>query len=54
MNVPVKMSGTPLAPDHPPPLLAEHTLQVLRERLSLSEDALAKLAAEGVIGIRKS
>jgi formyl-CoA transferase len=53
VSVPVKMSGTPLVPDHPPPLLAEHTLQVLRERLALSDDALAALAAEGVIGIRK-
>jgi formyl-CoA transferase len=53
VNVPVKMSGTPPAPAHPPPLLAEHTLQVLRERLALSDDALAALAAEGVIGIRQ-
>jgi crotonobetainyl-CoA:carnitine CoA-transferase CaiB-like acyl-CoA transferase len=53
VKVPVKLSGTPLAPEHAPPLLAEHTLQVLRERLSLSEDALARLAAAGVIGIRK-
>jgi len=53
VNVPVKMSGTPPAPEHPPPLLAEHTLLVLRERLALSDDALAALAAEGVIGIRK-
>ena len=51
VNVPVKMSGTPLTPEHPPPLLAEHTLQVLRARLALSDDALATLAAEGVIGI---
>jgi crotonobetainyl-CoA:carnitine CoA-transferase CaiB-like acyl-CoA transferase len=47
------MSGTPPAPAHPPPLLAEHTLQVLRERLALSDDALAALAAKGVIGIRQ-
>jgi len=54
VNVPVKMSGTPLTPENPPPLLAEHTLQVLRERLLLSDKALAALAAEGVIGILKS
>jgi crotonobetainyl-CoA:carnitine CoA-transferase CaiB-like acyl-CoA transferase len=53
VNVPVKMSGTPLVPDSPPPLLAQHTLQVLRERLALSEDQIATLAAEGVIGIGK-
>ena len=50
---PVKMSGTPLVPEHPPPLLAEHTLQVLRERLRWTTRPLAALAAEGVIGIGK-
>jgi crotonobetainyl-CoA:carnitine CoA-transferase CaiB-like acyl-CoA transferase len=53
VSVPVKMSATPLVPDRPPPLLAQHTLQVLRERLALSEGQLATLAAEGVIGIGK-
>jgi len=53
VTVPVKMSGTPLLSETPPPLLAQHTLQVLRERLALSEDALATLAADGVIGVRK-
>ena len=53
VNSPVRMSGTPLAPDRPPPLLAEHTQQVLRERLSLPEATLARLVSEGVIGIRK-
>jgi formyl-CoA transferase len=52
VNAPVKMSGTPLKPDRPPPLLAEHTLQVLRERLALDDDAVARLAADGVIEIR--
>jgi formyl-CoA transferase len=51
VSVPVKMSGTPLVPENPPPLLAQHTLQVLRERLALSGDQIAALAAEGVIGI---
>jgi formyl-CoA transferase len=54
VSVPVKMSGTPLVPENPPPLLAQHTLQVLRERLALSEDQIATLAAEGVIGIGNS
>ncbi len=40
VNVPVRMSGTPLAPERPPPLLAQHTLQVLRERLALDDAAL--------------
>ena len=54
VNVPVKMSGTPLQPDRPPPLLAEHTLQVLRERLALNDAAIARLASNGVIEIRKT
>ena len=53
VNVPVKMSGTPLAPERPPPLLAQHTLQVLRERLALDDAAVARLASEGVIGVRQ-
>ena len=53
VNSPVKMSGTPLVPDRPPPLLAEHTLQVLRERLGLDDATVARLAAIGVIEVRK-
>jgi formyl-CoA transferase len=54
INSPVKMSGTPPDPTRPPPLLAEHTRQVLRERLALSDAAIARLADEGVIEIRPS
>jgi formyl-CoA transferase len=50
VNAPVKMSVTPLAPKWPPPLLAEHTRQVLRERLGLTDAAVDSLAAAGVIG----
>jgi crotonobetainyl-CoA:carnitine CoA-transferase CaiB-like acyl-CoA transferase len=53
VSAPVKMSGTPLKPERPPPLLAEHTLRVLRERLALDDAAVARLAADGVIEIRK-
>ena len=49
---PVKMSGTPLTPTRPPPLLGEHTAAVLRERLQLSDARIAGLAADGVIGLR--
>jgi len=48
---PIRMSGTPLRPELPPPLLAEHTMQVLRERLHLSEAEVRRLAAEGVVGL---
>ena len=53
VNVPVRMSGTPLAPERPPPLLGQHTLQVLRERLALDDATVARLASEGVIGVRQ-
>ena len=48
---PIEMSGTPLVAERPPPLLAEHTMQVLRERLHLSEAAVMRLAADGVVGL---
>jgi formyl-CoA transferase len=54
VNVPVRMSGTPPTPVRPPPLLAQHTLQVLRERLALDDATVARLASEGVIGVRQS
>jgi crotonobetainyl-CoA:carnitine CoA-transferase CaiB-like acyl-CoA transferase len=49
---PVKMSGTPLSAERAPPLLGEHTLQVLRDRLHLNESQVRKLAADGVVQIR--
>ncbi len=53
VNVPVRMSGTPLQTDLPPPLLGEHTARVLSERLALSDAVVSRLAADGVIGQRK-
>ena len=52
VGAPMKFMGTPLATTQPPPLLGEHTADVLRERLALSDAAIAQLAAEGVIGVR--
>jgi crotonobetainyl-CoA:carnitine CoA-transferase CaiB-like acyl-CoA transferase len=49
---PLRLSATPIAPERAPPLLGEHTAQVLRERLGLSDETIAKLAAGGVIGVR--
>lgn len=49
---PFSLSGTPLAPTQPPPLLGEHTAVVLRERLCLSDARIAELADAGVIGCR--
>jgi crotonobetainyl-CoA:carnitine CoA-transferase CaiB-like acyl-CoA transferase len=47
-GVPVKLSETPGAVRTPPPVLGEHTEEVLRG-LGLSRDDIASLRAEGVI-----
>jgi formyl-CoA transferase len=52
VGAPLKLSATPLAYDRPPPLLGEHTAGILRDRLGLGDDAIAELAATGVIQVR--
>ena len=49
---PVRMSETPGAVRSPAPLLGEHTEEVLRARLGISDDELAQLQQNGVIGGR--
>lgn len=49
---PLKFSSTPIAYTRTPPLLGEHTRDVLLERLGLSDAALLDLAARGVIEMR--
>ena len=46
---PMKFSGTPLEHKTPPPILGEHTCEVLCDLLRLDDVAIAKLRAEGVI-----
>jgi glutaryl-CoA transferase len=46
---PMRFSGTPLEYRLPPPLLGEHTEQVLREFLSLTPEEISRLRADGVI-----
>ena len=46
---PVRLSGTPPEYRLPPPLLGEHTEDVLRERLGFDEARLAGLREKGVI-----
>ncbi|MCC6075833.1 CaiB/BaiF CoA transferase family protein [Pseudomonas sp. GCM10022188] len=46
---PLRLSATPVEYRNAPPLLGEHTEQVLRERLSLDGEAIAALRAGGVI-----
>ena len=48
---PLKFSSTPVAYTRPPPLLGEHTRNVLSARLGLSNAALDGLAARGVIEV---
>ena len=43
------LSRTPASPQGPPPLLGEHTNQVLSEDLGMSEEEIAKLKEDGVI-----
>lgn len=46
---PIKMSGTPVEYVRPAPMLGEHTDDVLKRRLGLSDEQLAQLKASGVI-----
>jgi crotonobetainyl-CoA:carnitine CoA-transferase CaiB-like acyl-CoA transferase len=45
---PVKFSATPIAHDRAPPMLGEHTGEVLRA-LGLAEEEISALRADGVI-----
>jgi crotonobetainyl-CoA:carnitine CoA-transferase CaiB-like acyl-CoA transferase len=46
---PMKMSATPATSDKAPPMLGEHTDQVLREVLGKDEAEIASLRAKGVL-----
>jgi crotonobetainyl-CoA:carnitine CoA-transferase CaiB-like acyl-CoA transferase len=46
---PVRLSETPADYRMPPPVLGEHTEEVLRERLGLDKARVAKLREEGVV-----
>ena len=50
VRAPLRMTATPLRYAHAPPLLGEHTDDVLHERLGLARDAIAALRARGIIG----
>jgi crotonobetainyl-CoA:carnitine CoA-transferase CaiB-like acyl-CoA transferase len=49
MGVPHKLSRTPAGIKRHPPLLGEHTEEVLRERLGMSTEEIARLRSEGAI-----
>jgi crotonobetainyl-CoA:carnitine CoA-transferase CaiB-like acyl-CoA transferase len=45
---PMKLSGTPVRKDHPPPLLGQHTAEVLREVLGWNDERVDAAKAQGV------
>jgi crotonobetainyl-CoA:carnitine CoA-transferase CaiB-like acyl-CoA transferase len=47
---PIKMSATPPAYRRHPPLLGEHTEEILRDLLELGPEELERLRVEGIIG----
>ena len=49
---PVRFSGTPVAHELAPPLLGEHTTEVLAERLGFADATIAELARRGIVGVR--
>lgn len=46
---PIKLSGTPVQYNRPPPLLGEHSEQVLRGHLGLSESEIAALVRRKIV-----
>ena len=48
---PMRFLGTPVRYDTPPPILGQHTAQVLGELLGLEADALGGLATRGIISL---
>jgi formyl-CoA transferase len=48
-GIPYAMSGTPASVRLPPPLLGQHTDEILRERLGLSPERIAALHASGAV-----
>ena len=53
VRAPLAFSATPLDYRQPPPLLGEHTAEVLRGRLGLAADDVTALAQHNVIQIRQ-
>jgi crotonobetainyl-CoA:carnitine CoA-transferase CaiB-like acyl-CoA transferase len=49
LGVPIRLHATPGAAETPPPLLGQHTDEILRTMLGMKPPAIAKLHAEGVV-----
>jgi formyl-CoA transferase len=48
---PLRFSATPVTYEQAPPLLGEHTAEVLRERLGFARESIADLARRGIVGV---
>jgi len=46
---PMKFSGTPIRHELPPPVLGQHSEEILRSMLGMSAEDVAKLRAAGAI-----
>jgi crotonobetainyl-CoA:carnitine CoA-transferase CaiB-like acyl-CoA transferase len=46
---PLKLSATPVRNDRPPPMLGEHTADVLTDWLDASADRLSGLRQRGIV-----
>jgi crotonobetainyl-CoA:carnitine CoA-transferase CaiB-like acyl-CoA transferase len=46
---PLKFSETPLEYKRPPPLLGEHTAEVLRDLLGMADAEIERLTQQGVV-----
>ena len=53
-GIPFKLSATPATARRHPPLLGEHTDEVLRELLGLREEEIAALRADGAVLSREA
>jgi crotonobetainyl-CoA:carnitine CoA-transferase CaiB-like acyl-CoA transferase len=49
VSSPLKLSGTPVRRDLPPPLLGQHTEEVLRDVLMLSDAQIEQLRSNKII-----
>ncbi len=47
---PIKLSATPVQTQRPPPLLGQHTDEVLSQVLQLNADQISRLRRDGIIG----
>jgi crotonobetainyl-CoA:carnitine CoA-transferase CaiB-like acyl-CoA transferase len=51
---PLTLTDTPVTISKPPPLLDQHTDEVLRELLDIGDDELARLRSTGAVGARQA